>query len=116
NTVSRNNIFHIWKTWWASVDDNGTGTAGANDFDHDLVNGNVNAYSGAEPNRMVGTPVYQSGHGWSAEGKGLYQLAPTSPGYDRGERIPNFNDAFTGNAPDVGAHEAGTPAMKLGVQ
>jgi hypothetical protein len=46
----------------------------------------------------------------------LYQLAPNSPGYDRGARIPNFNDGFTGAAPDMGAHEAGTPAMKLGVQ
>ncbi len=116
NTVSRNNIFHIWKTWWSAIDDNGTGTTGANDLDHDLVTGNVNAYAGAEPNRVVGTPVYAPGHGWSAEGSGNYQLAPSSPGYDRGTRIPNFNDAFTGAAPDMGAHEAGTPAMKLGRQ
>ncbi len=116
NTVSRNNIFHIWKTWWASVDDNGMGSSVGNDLDYDLVNGNVNAYSGAENHRIVGTPIFQSGHGWSAEGKGLYQLAPNSPGYDRGARIPNFNDNFTGAAPDMGAHEAGTAAMKLGVQ
>jgi Bacterial Ig-like domain (group 3) len=29
-------------------------------------------------------------------------------------RIPNFNDSFTGNAPDVGAVEAGAGAMKFG--
>jgi hypothetical protein len=98
------------------VDDNGMGSSVGNDLDYDLVNGNVNAYSGAENHRIVGTPIFQSGHGWSAEGKGLYQLAPNSPGYDRGARIPNFNDNFTGAAPDMGAHEAGTAAMKLGVQ
>jgi hypothetical protein len=113
NTVSRNNIFHIWKTWWTSVAD--LGGAG-NDFDSDLVNGTVSAYAGAEPNRIVGTPKYAAGHGWQAEGSGLYQLAPDSPGYDRGVRIPNFNDGFTGAAPDFGAHEAGTAAMKMGVQ
>ena len=111
NTVSRNNIFQVWKTNWPSVQD--LGGAG-NDFDSDLVNGTVNAYAGAEPNRIVGTPKYAPGHGWQAEASGQYQLAPDSPGYDRGVRIPNFNDSFTGAAPDFGAHEAGWPAMKFG--
>jgi hypothetical protein len=65
---------------------------------------------------VVGTPIYQSGHGWSAEANGWYQLAPNSPGYDRGARIPNFNDGFTGAAPDMGAHEAGAPAMRFGTR
>ena len=65
---------------------------------------------------MIGTPTYAPGNGPSAEASGMYQLAPKSLGYDKGVRIPNFNDGFTGAAPDVGAHEAGTPAMKFGVQ
>ena len=40
-------------------------------------------------------------------------LTPTSPGYGKGVRIPNFNDDYA--APDMGAHQSGTPAMKLGV-
>ena len=113
NTVSRNNIWHIWKSWWNSV---ATLGGGGNDLDYDLVNGNVSAYAGAEANRIVGTPTYAAGHGWSAEGTGLYQLDPLSLGYDAGVRIPNFNDAFTGAAPDMGAHEAGTAPMRLGPQ
>jgi hypothetical protein len=45
----------------------------------------------------------------------MYQLSPTSPGYDAGVRLPNFNDDFQGAGPDMGAHEAGSPAMKFGV-
>jgi len=58
---------------------------------------------------MVGEPTYAAGNGPASDGGGMYQLAPTSTGYDRGARIPNFNDDFTGAAPDVGAHEAESP-------
>jgi hypothetical protein len=113
NTVSRNNILHIWKTWWSSISAPG---GSANDFDYDLYNGNINAYSGAERNGIVGVPIYQSGNGWSSESNGMYQLAPNSPGYDRGAVIPNFNDGYLGAGPDMGAHEAGSPAMRFGVK
>jgi hypothetical protein len=112
NTVSRNNVFQIWKAHWSSVS---TGGGSGNDLDYDLVNGNVSAYTGAEANRIVGIPIYAAGNGWMSEGNGMYQLAPSSPGYDRGVILPNFNDGFTGSAPDMGAHEAGHPAMRLGV-
>ena len=111
NTVSRNNIFHIWKTWWPSIDTKGGAN---NDLDYDLVNGNVTAYSGAEPNRVVGVPIYLPGHGWANEANGQYQLAPGSPGHGRGVKIPNFNDGAS--APDMGAHQSGAPAMKFGVK
>jgi hypothetical protein len=110
NTVSRNNILHIWKSWWGVI--NAHGGAG-NDVDYDLYNGN-NDVSGGEVHGLIGTPIYQSGNGWSSEANGMYQLAPNSPGYDKGLVLPNFNDGFTGAGPDVGAHEAGTPAMKFG--
>ena len=111
DTVSRNNIFHIWKSHWNAIYNVETG----NDLDYDMTNGGIQAYSGAEQNRVIGTPIYATGHGWQSGAGGNYQLAPNSPGYDRGQRIPNFNDGFNGAAPDIGAHEAGKPAMQLGV-
>jgi hypothetical protein len=111
-TVSRNNILHVWKSLGASINTQG---GSGNDLDFDLFNGNITAYAGAEPNGIVGTPVYEAGHGWSSESNGNYQLAPNSPGYDRGTRLPNFNDNFTGAAPDMGAAEAGRPPMKFGL-
>jgi hypothetical protein len=112
NTVSRNNIWHVKKSHWSAIASAG-GTG--NDFDFDLFNGAISAYAGAQPNGIVGTPIYQSGHGWSSESTGWYQLAPDSPGYDRGVRLSNFNDNFTGAAPDMGAAEAGRPAMLFGL-
>jgi hypothetical protein len=108
NTVSRNNIYQIWKSNWPSVD----ATAGShdNDVDYDLYNGVLNN-AGAEANGAKGTPTYQSGSGVGMSG--MYQLAPSSPGYGKGAPIPNFNDAF--GSPDMGAHQSGTPAMKFGV-
>ena len=112
NTVSRNNILHVWKAGSASIRTEG---GGGNDVDYDLRNGAIQAYSGAQANGIVGTPVYRSGHGWANWAGGNYQLSPSSPGYDKGIRIPNFNDAFTGAGPDMGAHEGDTPPMGLGV-
>jgi hypothetical protein len=112
NTMSRNNILHVWKS---SADSIRTQGGTGNDFNYDLRNGGISAYAGAEANGFVGTPIYKAGHGWSNWGGGNYQLEANSPGYDQGQRLPNFNDDYTGNGPDVGAHEAGTPAMRLGV-
>jgi hypothetical protein len=113
NTVSRNNILHIWKSWWPSIDSKG---GAGNDLDFDLFNGTIQAYSGAEPNGILGTPTYAPGHGWMSESGGNYQLDASSLGYDQGVRLPNFNDGFNGGAPDMGAHEAGTPAMRFGLR
>jgi hypothetical protein len=111
NTVSRNNILQIKKTNWYAIDADG---GGGDDMDYDLYNGNVNI-SGAEVHGQVGTPIYAAGNGWTSESGGLYQQATNSPGYDRGVRLPNFNDYFTGAAPDVGAAETGRPAMRFGI-
>jgi hypothetical protein len=112
NTMSRNNILHIWKPHWDSIRVQSGATA--NDFDYDLRNGGISAYAGAESNGWVGTPIYKAGHGWQSWDGGNYQLDATSPGYDKAQRLPNFNDDYTGAAPDVGAHESGAPAMKFG--
>ena len=111
NTVTRNNILHVWKSGSTSI---GTAGGSGNDLDYDLRNGGISAYAGAEANGVVGTPLYRQGHGWANWAGGNYQLDSSSPGYDRGVRIPNFNDAFTGAGPDMGAHEGDTPAMRLG--
>ena len=108
NTVSRNNILHIWKAWWAAIGAPGSG----DDIDYDLYNGGVQI-SGNETHGIVGTPIYAGGNGWQSEAGGMYQLDPSSPGYGKGLRIPNFNDKYA--APDVGAHQSGTPGMKFGV-
>jgi hypothetical protein len=109
NTVTRNNILHIWKAWWSSIDDGG---GRGNDLDYDLYNGAIVAYRGAEPHGVVGSPIYAAGQGWPSGAGGRYQLDPLSPGFGTGVRIPNFNDDAT--APDVGAHQSGTPPMCFG--
>jgi hypothetical protein len=110
NTMSRNNILHIWKSWWTAI---GQGSGGANnDADYDLYNGAL-SISGAESHGIVGTPVYASGNGWQSEAGGMYQLAPSSPGFGKGVKLPGFNDGAA--APDMGAQQSGAPAMKFGV-
>jgi hypothetical protein len=84
-----------------------------NEFVNDMYNGSAGAtvVSGI----AFATPIYAPGNGWVSEANGQYQLASNSPGYDAGVPIPNFNDTYSGAAPDVGAHEAGTAAMKFGL-
>ena len=93
NTVSRNNIFQIWKPHWDAINEEG---GSGNDFDYDLYNGRLSTYRGAEK------------HG--------IESSQANAGLDRGVRIPNFNDAFVGAAPDIGAQENGSPAMAFGLK
>jgi hypothetical protein len=109
NAVSFNNIFHVH----GSVSITSGNTSTTNKFDYDLHNGLIRAYAGAEPHGISGVPIYALGNGPSF--LGMYQLDPSSPGYDRGVLLPGFNDNYTGARPDMGAHEAGTPPMEFGV-
>jgi hypothetical protein len=43
-----------------------------------------------------------------------FKLKPGSKAVDAGVRIPTVNDDFTGKAPDLGALEAGAPALRYG--
>jgi hypothetical protein len=107
NTVSMNNIYHLWKPNSAVYQ------VGVNNtFQNDMYNGSFGApvVSG-----INAAPTYAAGNGWTSEANGQYALAPGTPGYDQGVRIPNFNDDFAGAAPDVGAVEASAPAMKFGL-
>lgn len=106
NTVTRNNVFEIWRSSWGTFD---LIDALGNDLDYDLSNGNF-----TEPNGIRTTPQYQTGNGWSAYWNGRYRLQSGTAGHNDGAPIPNFNDGFVGTAPDRGAHEDGTPDMTFG--
>ena len=103
NTITRNNIWTIWKPHWEAINEAG---GSGNDFDYDLYNGRLNTYRGAEPHGITGAPVYERD----------FTLAPKSPGVDRGVRIANFNDGYVGAAPDIGAQETGAPTLRFGVE
>jgi len=112
NTMSRNNILHICNPRYPSIKDC-TGVTyhdALGDYDYDLFNGNINAYPGAEPNGINDVPIYDPNNG-----DGEFALDSSSPGFDAGVVIPNFNDNYNGAAPDIGAYEAGSPPMEFGV-
>ena len=119
--VSYNNIWHVAHTADRDSSDYHSievkNDSPTNTFDYDLYNGKIiGGYEGVEAHGIRGVPVYAEGHGPTAEGIGRYHLAPTSPGFDAGKRLPNFNDGFNGKAPDIGAHESGAPPMRFGVE
>ncbi|HYC36444.1 MAG TPA: DUF4214 domain-containing protein [Usitatibacter sp.] len=109
NTWSRNNIYHQWK--------DGKGftyqTGSTSSFVSDMYNGT--AGDASVSNGIVAKPTYALGHGPVSEAGGQYQLALGTAGVDAATRIPNFNDAYQGAAPDVGAHESSSEAMKFGL-
>jgi hypothetical protein len=107
NTVSMNNIYHVWKPTNGAFYQIGPDAQ----FENDMTN----APSVPEVGGIVAAPQYASGNGCQGGSGGMYQLAAGTPGFDQGKRIPNFNDGFQGAAPDVGAAESGAPAMKFGI-
>ena len=44
---------------------------------------------------------------------GLYW---SPPGGGAGQPIPNFSGTYTGLAPDIGAHQRGTPPIQYGIR
>jgi hypothetical protein len=107
HAVSRNNILQVYKPDSRSID-NSTSQI-ANDFNYDLYNGLLDVAPGQESAGIKAMPTYD------LSAAVPFALAPSSKGYDTAVRIPNFNDAFVGSAPDVGAYEAGTPPPQFGV-
>jgi hypothetical protein len=110
NVTSRNNILHARSV---AIRDSTEDPAG--DYDYDLYTGELRAPDRHEWHGIQGRPVYVDGCGL-AGGKGLFWLSPAGPGYDGGVLLPNFNDGYEGTAPDIGAHEAGTPLLEFGVE
>ena len=114
---SRNNIWHLNRPDRTGYSAPHPDTR-ANNIDYDLHTGNPPRLRGENvigSHLIKGTPIYADGHGAASRDRGRYWLAPGSPGFDAGEALPNFNDGFSGAAPDVGAHEAGAPPMEFGV-
>jgi hypothetical protein len=108
NMTSRNNVLHIVSERSASI--GSRTTSPTNDFDYDLYNGRIDGPENQETHGIQGAPIYNAG-----TAAGCFWLAPDSPGRDAGVRLPNFNDGFTGKAPDMGACETGTRPMEFGV-
>lgn len=115
NCVTRNNVFESDSDTHAVILNETEDPQ--NDFDWDLFNGYI--HWGAdifELNGIQGLPVYTAKLGFdSADGTGNFQQTTSSPGYDAGTPIANFNDDYIGEAPDMGAHESGAPLMRFGV-
>ncbi|WP_309026182.1 right-handed parallel beta-helix repeat-containing protein [Pelagicoccus enzymogenes] len=105
NVQSRNNILWLRHDNGHAVYD-GQSTE-LNDFNYDLYNGRVQAHPSSESEGIHGVPVFaaslREGAIWAMP------LAEESPGYDAGARLPNFNDDYFGNGPDMGAIESGKP-------
>ena len=111
--MSRNNILHVRSPRDWSASDNKQNAD--NDFDYDLYNGRVPPSQ--EAHGVRGEPVYAAGAGFDPATKtGRFQLAPDSPGAGAGQPIPNFSDGYTGQAPDIGAHQRGAPPIQYGVR
>jgi MYXO-CTERM domain-containing protein len=111
HAVTRNNILHVRSDHSRSISTNATNTD--NDYDYDLYNAEVPA--GHEANGISGTPTYETGTFDRATMTGDFALQSSSPGYDDGVRLPNFNDDYRGEAPDMGAHEAGADPPTYGI-
>ncbi len=112
--VSLNNIMNVEnpRRDYSVKDSEGTG----NRFDYDLLPGRTAFSSPQEAHGTKGSPKFAPGAGLDPRTlRGDFALMKSSPGYDGGTVIPNFADHFAGNAPDIGAHEAGTPPMEFGV-
>ena len=86
-----------------------------NSFDYDLCNGRVPPSQDAHA--VHGEPIYAAGAGFDpANRTGRFQLALDSPGVGAGQPIPNFSRGYTGEAPDLGAHQRGAPPIQYGVR
>jgi hypothetical protein len=105
---SRNNIIQVCASNCYSVSDKSD--SDTSDLDYDLVNGRVDVDSGEETHAIRGIPIYASGNGPEE-----FFLSSSSPGYDDGIRLYNFNDNFAGSAPDMGAFESGSSPLEFGV-
>ncbi len=109
NVTTRNNILHVTRDAIRKQADDPLG-----DYDYDLFTGQSRILDQREKHGLRAEPIYVEGIGMR-DGKGQFQLSPKSPGYDAAARLPNFNDDYTGQGPDIGAHETGSPAMQFGV-
>lgn len=105
NIVSRNNVFWLRAATGTAVYDGQRSPE--NDFDHDLSNGVTEAVAGSEAAGRRATPEF--GAPLDPRRPWTLALAAGTPGDDAAVALPNFNDAFAGAGPGMGAFEAGLP-------
>ncbi len=108
NVTSRNNILEVTRQ---SIRDRAHDPDA--DYDYDLLGAPVEAAAGQETHGVRGKPHFESNFGLH-NGRGEFHLTPQSSGVDAGVVLPNFNDGFTGKAPDLGAAETGSPPLRFG--
>lgn len=107
NVVSRNNIFQT-SSRGGPFNDRTKDPLG--DYDYDLHNGRLQI-SSHEQNGFAGLPTFES-----TEGQPAFVLSASSLGVDSGVKLPNFNDGYTGKAPDIGAHETNSSIPTFGAK
>jgi hypothetical protein len=130
NTVTRNNIFDCPGRLASSQEVENPG-----DYDFDFYSGNEKGRA-REQHGVRGKIAYLPSHYLefypapvvnrvqygkipiNAGGKTLEITDPvvtaSNPVIDGGTRLPNFNDEFSGRAPDIGAFEVGRPPLRFG--
>mgnify|MGYP003662759732 CR=1 FL=1 len=105
NIFSRNNILHT-SAKGGPFNDRQRDPQG--DYDYDLYNGRL-LISSHERHGIAGLPRYESLVANNDKARLRLPLPQVpiqdSPAVDAGIRLPNFNDNYVGNAPDIGAHE-----------
>ena len=94
SVVSRNNILHVRTSGGYSIRD--ASMQPTHDYDYDLISGKVRSAGKQEVHGVVGVPIYAANRP-----SGDFSLAPSSRGFDAGVPLPNFNDGFQGQAPDM---------------
>lgn len=123
NAMTRNNIFYSrGRTYPRDRGEPG------NDFQNDLTGGYLGGgfvrslfqpSEGMEWFLAGSAPKIQWGRiAFDVNGKQIAITDPVvwakNPALDAGVRLPGFNDAFSGSAPDIGAFENGQPTLRFG--
>lgn len=110
--TTRNNIFHVHDSTVYSIGLHYNNTV---DVDYDLCS---KKYPEELATHSVqGIPIYSSEFGFDINTMtGNFQLAENSLGYSAGIVVPNFIEKFSGDAPDIGAHQSGSKNFVYGVK
>lgn len=137
NCVSRNNIFDVPGRLATNTE-----KEPASDYDYDFFSGETKGKTAKEEHEIristtpAGTKLFISSYAlefyprstinsikWGAYPYEFGERKTTitdpvvwikNPLIDSGIVLPNFNDNFTGSAPDLGAFETGTPPLQFG--
>jgi hypothetical protein len=117
NVYSRNNIWQTFKSDHPAIGEWQTPSGNGNTYDYDLYNYSLHLVSSSEAgSHMInGSPTYATAVPLAGPNPAGYYLASGSNGVDKGQVLNNFNDGYSGTAPDIGAYETGAPKLEFGV-